>query len=93
MFCCVTERTLQLFRITEDGVLLSQASLRGLSGGYSCFVVATDRGSPPRSAQIAVSIKVQGAEDNDGTPQWLFPVNNYIIYTHEVKAATTIILY
>ena len=52
---------------------MTKASLRGLSGEYSVYVVATDRGVPVNSARIRVAIKIQGAEDNDGTPQWFEP--------------------
>ena len=76
---------LALFDITErSGVLVTRRSLRGLSGGYKLLVVARDGGSPPRSSSIPVTIKVQGAEDDDGTPQWLEPSNNYIVRVEEV---------
>nr|KAG5714951.1 hypothetical protein BaRGS_000439 [Batillaria attramentaria] len=77
---------LNLFSVTSSSaIVVTQASLRGLSGIYYMTLVATDQGSPPNSASIPIEVKVQGAEDDDGTPQWLEPINNYVveIYEHE----------
>ncbi|KAK7112050.1 cadherin-87A-like [Littorina saxatilis] len=73
-------QALRLFGITEQtGILVTRASLRGLSGGYTMNVIARDGGSPPRSSDIPITIKVQGAEDDDGTPQWLSPINLAVV--------------
>lgn len=75
---------LRLFNVTmSSAIVLTQASLRGLSGGYSMLLLAMDQGSPPSSATIPITVKVQGAEDDDGTPQWLSPINNYITEVYE----------
>lgn len=75
---------LRLFNVTmSSAIVLTQASLRGLSGGYSMLLLAMDQGSPPRSATIPITVKVQGAEDDDGTPQWLSLINNYITEVYE----------
>ena len=76
---------LRLFAITQrSGTLVTRSSLRGLSGAYFMYVVAKDAGVPPKQSSIPITIKVQGAEDDDGTPQWQEPINNYVVRVLEV---------
>lgn len=74
---------LDLFGITEvSGVLVTKQLLRGLSRKYKVMVVARDKGSPPRQSSIPVTIKVQGVEDDDGTPKWTSP-DRFVAYVAE----------
>ncbi|XP_076454207.1 cadherin-87A-like [Babylonia areolata] len=76
---------LSLFKITsESGVLFTQQSLLGLSGSYSMLVMARDRGTPPKSATVPVTIKVQPVDSNDGTPEWILPTD-FNVYVEEHK--------
>ena len=84
--CFWSVTALQLFTITEqNGILLTRASLRGMSGEYRMRVIATDGGVPPLRSALPIIVKVQGAQDDDGTPQWSSPDNNYIVYVQEVR--------
>ncbi|KAL8591923.1 hypothetical protein ACOMHN_039976 [Nucella lapillus] len=66
---------LTMVSITQvSGTLVTKRLLRGLSGQYTVMVVATDKGFPPRSSSMPVTIKVQSVEDDDGTPKWISPV-------------------
>lgn len=80
------ENPLQLFGVSErSGIVFTKQLLTDRKGVYDMLLVATDQGIPPRSSSIAVTIKVQGVQDDDGTPKWIRPFNNEVveIYEHE----------
>lgn len=76
---------LSWFTISETGVLQTKAPFSAQNKRFDLKVVATDKGTPSLSSALPITIKIQGTEDDDGTPQWYNFVNNFVAQAPEVS--------
>ncbi|XP_025089489.1 protocadherin Fat 4-like [Pomacea canaliculata] len=83
---------LSWFTISETGVLQTKAPFSAQNKRFDLKVVATDKGTPSLSSALPITIKIQGTEDDDGTPQWYNFVNNFVAQAPEHEPNYTLSL-